>query len=94
MNHLLSLSPAQLRRAADVKERIEELTRELALLLGSGSSAALKRGPGRPRKALAVELVELPKLKRRKMSALARAKIATAARDCWAKAKAAGKNSL
>ena len=94
MNDLLSLSAAQLNRAADLKEKIEKLEGELASLLGSGSPVAPKRGPGRPRKALTVGTVELPQTKRRKMSASARAKMAAAAKARWAKAKAHGKNSL
>jgi hypothetical protein len=93
MNHLLSLTSAQLNHAADLKEKIVELERELAAILGSDSPAP-KRGPGRPKKALTTGIVEAPKTKRRKMSAAARAKIAAAAKARWAKAKAAGKTSL
>jgi hypothetical protein len=35
MNNLLSLTPAQLNKAASIKERIEALTKELNALLGS-----------------------------------------------------------
>lgn len=91
MNDLLSLTPAQLNHAADIKEKIEKMQGELALLLGSNPPVAPKRGPGRPPKALTVKV---PKAKRRKMSAAWRAKIAAAAKARWARAKAAGKNSL
>jgi len=94
MNNLLSLTPAQLHHAADIKEKIEQLQDELALLFGSSSSESPKRGPGRPRKLVVSGTVELPKSKRRKMSAEGRASIAAAARARWAKAKAAGKTSL
>lgn len=94
MNKLLSLTATQLRLAAGLKEKIIELENELASLLGSNSPVAPKRGPGRPKKALTTEAVEAPKMKRRKMSAAGRARIAAAARARWAKAKAAGKNSL
>jgi hypothetical protein len=94
MNDLLSLTPAQLNHAADLKEKIEKLENELTSLLGSNSPVAPKRGPGRPKKILTVGTIQLPKLKRRKMSAAGRARIAAAAKARWAKAKAAGKTSL
>jgi hypothetical protein len=94
MNDLLSLTAAQLKHAADLKEKIVELEQELAAVLGSSSFVAPKRGRGRPKKDLAVEAAEVPKIKRRKMSAAARAMMAAAARARWSKAKAAGKNSL
>ncbi len=40
---LLQLTSAQLRRAADLKERLDALTGELQALLGSGSAAAPKK---------------------------------------------------
>jgi hypothetical protein len=94
MNDLLSLTAAQLRHAAGLKEKIVGLENELASLLGSSPVVAPKRGPGRPRKEVTFEVVEVPKIKRRKMSAAARARIAAAAKARWAKAKAAGKTSL
>jgi hypothetical protein len=94
MNNLLSLSAAQLNRAANLKEKLEELQRELASLLGASSSVAPNRGPGRPRKEITFVAAEPPVQKRRKMSAAARAKMAAAAKARWAEAKAAGKSSL
>jgi hypothetical protein len=96
MNNLLSLTPAQLNHAADLKEKIEELESELASLLGSSLPVAPKRGPGRPRKEVITfaRLAGIPEMKRRRMSAAARTKMAAAAKARWAKAKAAGKNSL
>lgn len=94
MHHLLSLTAAQLNHAADLKEKIEELENALASLLGSDSPVPPKRGPGRPKKVLTIGTVEAPKIKRRRMSAAARAKMAAAAKARWAKAKAAGTNSL
>lgn len=91
MNDLLLLTAMQLNRAADLKEQITDLKNELAAILGSGSPAVTKRGPGRPRKAITAKA---PVRKRRKMSPAARARMATAAKERWAKAKAAGKNSL
>jgi methionyl-tRNA synthetase len=66
---LTSLSPQQLRRAADLKDKIQSLENELHRILG----ASIK-----PVAAVA------PK-KKRKMSAAGRAKIAAAARARWAK---------
>jgi hypothetical protein len=93
MNVLLSLSAAQLGRAANIKEQIEKLQSELDSLFSGDSTAIPHRGPGRPRKVLAAPL-ESFKVKRRKMSAAGRARIAAAAKARWAKARAAGKDLL
>jgi hypothetical protein len=68
---LSSLSPQQLRRAADLKDKIQSLENELGRILG----ASIK-----PVAAVALR-------KNRKMSAAGRAKIAAAARARWAKVK-------
>jgi len=68
---LTSLSPQQLRRAADLKDKIQSLENELGRILG----ASIK-----PVAAVA------PK-KKRKMSASGRAKIAAAQKARWAKVK-------
>src|SRR5437868_73819 len=73
---LLNLSPAQLRKAADLKERIDSLTSELASMLDGDSSLNPQPLP--------------PKSGRRQMSAAGRARIAAAARARWAKIRAAG----
>ena len=70
-----NLSPAQLRKAAELKERINSLTSELASLLGGDSSLNPQPLP--------------PKSGRRQMSAAGRARIAAAARARWAKVRAA-----
>lgn len=79
--NVTNLSAAQLREAADLAERIEDLNTELSRLL-SGVSAA------EPVSAGAVNLG------RRTMSAAGRARIAAAARARWAKAKAQGRSTL
>ena len=94
MNDLLTLTAVQLRHAAELKEKIVGLDNQLASLLGSSSPVAPKRGLGRPRKEVLFGVDEVPKMKRRKMSAAGRASIAAAAKARWAKAKAAGKTSL
>jgi hypothetical protein len=70
MNSLTTLSPIQLRKAADIQERILKLQDELQEILGA------------PAETPALPLAE-PK-KRKKMSAAGRARIAAAARARWA----------
>jgi hypothetical protein len=69
-----NLSPAQLRKAADLKERIDSLASELASILGGASSLNRQPLP--------------PKTGRRQMSAAGRARTAAAARARWAKVRA------
>ena len=90
MKNLSDLTTAQLRKAIEIKERIQALENELSEQFGRG----LKAVGGRTSK-----LGRPPKLgtkvkKKRKMSAAGRARIAAAARARWAKVKAAGKNRL
>jgi hypothetical protein len=81
-NSLLNLSPADLRRAAQIKEQIDSLNAELGSILSgtsgrtSGNSAAAAPTDGR-------------RGGRRTMSPAARAKIAAAAKARWAKFRAA-----
>lgn len=107
MTNLLSLTTKQLRRAADLKEKIEALNEELASILGGPASvsarAPKKRGmsvAGRTAIAAAqkarwakVKSSKRP-TKKRKMSVAAIAKISAAAKARWAKAKAAGNKTL
>jgi hypothetical protein len=79
-NTLLNLSPATLRRAADLKERIDTLNSELASIIGRGDSVSLNPQPLPPKNG------------RRQMSAAGRARIAAAARARWAKIHAAKGN--
>jgi hypothetical protein len=72
---LAALSPQQLRRAAELKEKIEPLEKQLGDILGSPSKIAGKNSPK----------------KKFKMSAVTRAKIAAAAGARWAKVKAGKK---
>jgi hypothetical protein len=75
--NIINLTPAQLRQAADLKERIASLTRELTAILG-GSAAPL---PIQPIKPVVV--------KKGGMSAAGKAKIAAAQKLRWAKIKGA-----
>ncbi len=72
---LVNISSAQLRRAATIQDRIEQLQSELSGILGGKTS--VEKSP--------------TKKKRRKMSAAARAKISVAAKARWAKWKKTGK---
>lgn len=84
-NSFLSLSTQQLRRAAEIKEQIDQLTGELNALLSGGSApVAGRRGPGRPPKAAGASAPSGGG-GRRQMSAAGRARIAAAARARWAK---------
>jgi hypothetical protein len=74
MNSLSNLSPQQLRRAADLQERILALQNEFNRLVGD------------PNQARAVAPAATGK---RKLSAQARARISAAAKKRWAAARAA-----
>lgn len=73
-----NLSSTQLRKAADLKERIDSLTSELASILGGAVSLNPQPLP--------------PKSGRRQMSAAGRARIAAAARARWAKVRGGKSN--
>jgi ABC-type Fe3+-citrate transport system substrate-binding protein len=107
---MTDLSARQLRRAADIKDKIESLQTELNRLLGStnGTAAARKRRKmsalARARIAAAqkarwakrrgVKSSKAAAKPRRKMSAAARKRLAQLAKARWAKAKAAGRKTL
>ena len=74
-NTLLSLTPAQLRKAAQIKEQIDALTDELTSILTGTESSSLNPQP-------------LPPKQGRRMSAAGRARIAAAARARWARLRA------
>lgn len=75
MSTFTNLSSEQLRRAADLKEKISALELELAALLGGTNGVTVvRRGPGRP--------------KGRKMSAAGIARIKAAQKLRWAKVRA------
>ena len=77
-NALTDISSAALKRAAGIKERIEALQKELAVLLGvNGTLARPKTGR-----------------KKRTVSAATKARIAEAQRRRWAKQKGRGNASV
>jgi hypothetical protein len=70
---MINLTPQQLRKAADIQEKIQSLQSELKVILGATVEAAASQAPTKP--------------KQRKMSAAGRAAIAAAAKARWAKVK-------
>jgi|SRR5215469_3687351 len=107
MSALINLSSQQLRRIADIKEKIDSLEDELNRLVEGGGPKRKSRmsASGRARIAAAQRArwakvrkgkghVRATAKAKRNFSAAARAKIAAAARARWAKAKAAGKKRL
>lgn len=76
---MIELTSKQLRRAADIQDKIESLQKELSKLLGKAAIAA----GGSPAPSAAP--------KKRTMSAAARKKIAAAQKARWAKVKATKK---
>ena len=73
METFTNLTPKQLRRAADVKERIDALQEELSQLLGAPAPAEAEAAPAKP--------------KRKKISAAGIARIRAAQRARWAAIK-------
>jgi hypothetical protein len=74
--NITNLTPQQLRKAADIQERIQSLQSELNSILGGGEASTPAQATEPPTKP-----------KKRKMSAAGRAAIAAAARARWAKVK-------
>jgi hypothetical protein len=81
---ITGLSSTTLLRASKLKERIENLTRDLERILG-GTVAVAKKAASGPRAM---------KGRKRKMSKAARAEQSARMKKQWAKVKAAGKNAL
>jgi len=78
MSSINQLTASQLRTAANLKEKIASLEKELAAILGAPAPAA-KMPSAKPAK------------RKGKMSAAGRARIAAAQKARWAKIKAAKK---
>lgn len=75
MSSINQLTPAQLRKAASIKEKIASLEKQLAAIVGTSAPAASAK----------------PARKKGGMSAAGRARIAAAQKLRWAKVKAAKK---
>jgi hypothetical protein len=103
-----NISVRELRKAVELRERIEALEQQLASILGGTGQVGSRPGgrtisaSGRARIAAAQRLrwarqrqgVKIPKKGRRKFSAAARAKISAIAKARWAKVKARGGRTL
>jgi hypothetical protein len=76
MNPITSLTPQQLRRAADIKEEIQSLEKQLNQLLGAPAEFLVEAAPRK---------------KRRRLSAQAIANIRAGARRRWGKVPAANR---
>ena len=98
MNSILNLSVHQLRHAADLKEKIAALEKELSQLLGAPAKAvaapvvANSSKKGGMSSAGKVSAAANPVARKKfKMSEAARKKISLAAKARWAKIRAAKK---
>jgi len=89
-----NISSKDLRRAADLKDKIESLQSELSKILSGGGGNGVPSPFVARRGKIARGTESGGMRKRRKMSAAGRARIAAAARARWAKAKKAGNNRL
>jgi hypothetical protein len=110
METFTNLTPQQLRRAADVKEKIDALQATLSELLGAPAKAATAEPKRKKISAAGIARIRAAQRARwaaikqgaaqgkappkRKISARGRAKLAALAKARWAKVKAAGKTSL
>jgi len=92
MNSITRLTPAELRKAANIQEKIQKLQEQLTQLVdGEGEPADLKRTSRINRRIRMIQ----PKAKRaRKMSRAARVKMARLMKARWSKRKAQGKLRL
>jgi hypothetical protein len=87
-NQLRNLSSAQLRRAAEIIEKIEALEQELAAL-GRGETGLVKRGTRSATSNIESKRSDVKPRKQKVMSAATRAKIAAGQKARWAKFHAA-----
>jgi len=88
------LTAQQLHRAAEIREKIENLEKDfVALLAVTGDAPVTVRRRGRPAKSVVAPATPTSKPKR-KVSKAGRARLSAAAKKRWAKVKAAGKTRL
>jgi len=91
---ITNLTAQQLHRAAEIREKIENLEKDFAALLAVTRDAPVTvRRRGRPAKSVVAPAPPAPK-RERKISTAARAKMAASAKARWRKVKAAGKTRL
>ena len=106
---MISLTPKQLRKAADIQEKIQSLQQKLEKLLGSTDEPTTTEKPRKRRvsaaskaKMAAAQKKRWAKVKgttavkgpKRKMSAAQKAKLSKMATERWKKVKAQGKKKL
>jgi hypothetical protein len=106
---MINATPQQLRRAADIQEKILALQEELGELLGSPAEAAAPKLPkkrtlsaaglaniraGVRKRMLAKGKRKAGRKPRRKFSAAAKARLSALAKARWAAARKAGKSRL
>ena len=107
---MITLSASQLRRAADIKDKIEALQSKLVRLFGGTDDAAVPRKRRKMSAAARAKIAAAQKARwakqrgvkpgkatakrKRKMSAAARRRLAQLAKARWAKARAAGRKRL
>jgi hypothetical protein len=85
------LTAQQLHRAAEIREKIENLEKDFTDLLAvTGDARVTLRRRGRPAKSVVAPAPPAPKPKR-KVSKAGRARLSAAAKACWAKFRATGK---
>ena len=103
---MINATPKQLRKAANIQEKIQALQKQLGQLLGAPAQPVTRarrkrklsarglaniRAGVRRRMAAKAKAAQPPK---RKFSAAGRARLAALARARWAKAKKAGRSRL
>jgi hypothetical protein len=107
MTNLLSLTSAQLRHAASLKDQIDRLSKQLSSILGSPASNGAPRKRAKMSAAARAKIAKAqkarwakvkkpakPAKKKSNMSAAVKAKLSALAKARWAKIKASGKKSL
>jgi len=102
---MINATPKQLRKAANIQEKIQALQNELNSILGGSDEAAIEKprkrrkvsaaGRARMRAAQQARWAKMKgKAPKKKFSAAGRARLAALAKARWAKVKAAGKSRL
>ena len=110
MNEITSLSPAELRRAADIQERIQSLQAQLGKLLGGAAPMAVAPAKHRMSAAGWARISAAARARwakargvgdgaavarsKPKISAAGRARLSALAKARWQKARASGKGRL
>jgi hypothetical protein len=106
MIHMINATPKQLRKAANIQEKIQSLQSELNSILGGSDETAAIQTPRKRRKVSAAGRARMraaqsarwAKIKgtapKRKFTAAGRARLAALAKARWAEAKKAGKSRL